>query len=151
MLTLYFESTPQAWAVHFDPEGPIWRGKTKLAAIQEMLCDDDPDASLRVAEEVLELVGIAEEAEATTKRYAAYISPEEHAMALSKGAKWTPTSDLMPEDSRTVLIYIIDSMDGVDPSMEVGYWNGMSWFCASGMIAARYKITHWKQLPEAPK
>lgn len=82
-ITVYFEDTPRLWAAHCDPEGPIGHGKTKLDAIYELLWSDDPGVVKRLAEEVLELVTANEEAEAITKRYAAYISPEEHAMAMA--------------------------------------------------------------------
>lgn len=61
MLTIDFEDTPRLWSAHFDPEGPIGRGKTKLEAVEELLWHDDAGTVKRLAEEVVALVQRCEE------------------------------------------------------------------------------------------
>lgn len=42
-LIFIWESTPARWACYYDPEGPVGFGKTKEAAVRELIEDTDGD------------------------------------------------------------------------------------------------------------
>ena len=42
-LTFSWQSTPASWACYYDPEGPVGFGKTKEAALRELIEDIDGD------------------------------------------------------------------------------------------------------------
>ena len=42
-MTFSWQSTPASWACYYDPEGPVGFGKTKEAALRELIADTDGD------------------------------------------------------------------------------------------------------------
>ena len=42
-MTFSWQSTPASWACYYDPEGPVGFGKTKEAALRELIEDTDGD------------------------------------------------------------------------------------------------------------
>jgi len=60
------------------------------------------------------------------------------------GASWVPVDAKLPDDDQTVLI----AMD--DGEVWTGYMDAGQWLYVSGdPMAAR--VTHWMNLPEAPR
>ena len=70
---------------------------------------------------------------------------------------WRPITNETPRDKRVLLFGQMKPMEGLrtnGPEVFSGYWDDIdgAW-CGSGStwVGPFYDVTHWQELPEAPK